>query len=34
MAMVKKMQNDMMKAQKIIEESTFVGKARKWRYRC
>jgi len=27
MAMIKKMQNDMMKAQKEIEESTFVGKA-------
>ena len=27
MAMIKKMQSDMMKAQKEIEESTFVGKA-------
>jgi len=27
MAMVRKMQNDMMKAQKEIEESTFVGKS-------
>ena len=27
MAMIKKMQNDMMKAQKEIEESTFIGKA-------
>ena len=27
MAMIKKMQNDMMKAQQEIEESTFVGKA-------
>jgi len=27
MAMIKKMQNDMMKAQKEIEESIFVGKA-------
>jgi len=27
MAMIKKMQNDMMKAQQEIEESTFVGKS-------